>query len=51
MTESADNTELIYTQAIAAIRLMRVRDLESMPRDDEPVDIVVLAALGGMRAK
>jgi len=48
-TPTADNTELVYTQAIAAIRLMRVRDLESMPREDEPVDIVVLAALGDHR--
>ena len=34
-----------YNEAVRAIRMRMVRDLEVFPREDEPVDLILLGAM------
>ena len=43
--DPAANSRDCYTAALAAIRLRLVRDGDVFPREDEPVDLVVLRVL------
>ena len=46
-SEPVDDTRLCYEQALAALRLAGVVAGRLNPREDEPIDIVILAAMKG----
>lgn len=45
MTDEEQNSLMCWQQAIAAIRMLKVIRGEIFPREDEPIDIVLLATL------
>lgn len=45
MSDDDMNSLGSWSQAIAAIRMLKVIKGEVMPREDEPIDIVLLACL------